>query len=113
VASLGYLMIILSSRSLPLTVMAFAISTSALMASVGVFWADVATSLSPAVRAAGIAFISSISSLGGLFSPALIGFARDRTGSADVGLYIIIFIMTLGGLTILTLKGKTGNSRQR
>jgi MFS family permease len=105
-AAAGFAMIVASPGSLAFTMIAFTISTSAILASIPVFWGAVSNALSPRARVAGIALISSLGSLGGLFSPTLIGFVRDKTGNADVGLYIVTALMACGALVILLLPAK-------
>jgi sugar phosphate permease len=99
----GFLMIVANPGSLAFTMIAFTISISAILASIPVFWGAVFSALSPAARVAGIALIASLGSLGGLFSPTLIGFVRDTTGKADLGLYIVTALMTCGGAAMLWL----------
>jgi MFS family permease len=103
IAAAGFAMIVANPGSLAFTLLAFTISTAAILASIPVFWGAVSNTLSPRARIAGIALISSLGSLGGLFSPTLIGFVRDRTGSADSGLYVVTVLMACGGLAILLL----------
>ena len=102
-AVVGFLMVIFNSGNLALTLVGFTLSTAGVMASNGVFWPGVSAAIPPTARAAGIALISSIGSLGGLLSPTLIGVSRDVTGRADTGLYIVMGLVALGGLVMVTL----------
>ncbi|ABE36925.1 major Facilitator Superfamily protein [Paraburkholderia xenovorans LB400] len=99
----GFLMVIANPGSLILTTLALTVAAAAVMAAFPVFWAVVAVALPPTSLAAGLALISSLGSLGGAFSPALIGFVRESTGRIDAGLYIVMALMVIGSLAMLAV----------
>jgi len=65
------------------------------------FWALVTCGLQGVIAAAAIAFINAIGNLGGFFGPALIGYARDRTGSHVASLLLIAICLI--ATSVLTL----------
>ncbi len=65
------------------------------------FWSIPPTYLSREAAATGIAVISSIGTLGGFVSPALIGWVKTATGRIDMGLAAICALVVLGGITLL------------
>ena len=67
------------------------------------FWSLPTAFLSGAGAAAGIAVINSVGNLAGFVAPYLIGWAKDATGSAAVGMYAIAGGLVVGALcTLLT-----------
>jgi ACS family tartrate transporter-like MFS transporter len=55
----------------------------------GPFWPLPSAYLTGPAAAAGIAFINSVGNLGGFFGPAIIGWAKQLTGSFAAGLYLM------------------------
>jgi MFS transporter, ACS family, tartrate transporter len=45
--------------------------------------------LTGTAAASGIAWINSVGNLGGFFGPAMVGWAKDYTGSFSAGLYML------------------------
>ncbi|HWA60034.1 MAG TPA: MFS transporter, partial [Caulobacteraceae bacterium] len=67
------------------------------------FWSLPTAFLAGAGAAAGIAVVNSVGNLAGFVAPILIGYARDATGSAAVGMYAIAGALVLGAvITLLT-----------
>ncbi|GJH26998.1 MFS transporter [Caballeronia novacaledonica] len=65
------------------------------------YWAIPPTYLSKEAAAVGIGLVSSIGVIGGFVSPTLLGFIKTQTGSLTNGIYVISFIMIVGGLAVL------------
>ncbi len=66
------------------------------------YWVMPPMFLSGAAAAAGIAFINSVSQLGGYFGPDLVGRIRTaNNGDADIALYVLAAIAALGALITL------------
>lgn len=67
------------------------------------FWSLPTAILAGAGAAAGIAVVNSVGNLAGFVAPYLIGYAKDSTGSAATGMYIIAGGLVVGAiLTLLT-----------
>lgn len=83
------------------SMLALVVATAAMWASYTVFWAIPSTALTGSAAAGGIALINSIGLLGGFFSPTLIGYVKQATGSTSAGLLSMVALLLLGGLLIL------------
>ena len=68
-----------------------------------IFWTFPTAMLSGVAAAAGIALINSIGNLAGFVSPYMVGWISDKTGSTDLGLFIISACLALGGLIVLII----------
>ncbi len=67
------------------------------------FWSLPTAFLAGAGAAAGIAVVNSVGNLAGFVAPYMIGWARDATGSAAVGMYAIAAGLVVGAVcTLLT-----------
>ena len=67
------------------------------------FWSLPTAFLAGAGAAAGIAVVNSVGNLAGFVAPYVIGWAKDSTGSAAVGLYAIAEGLVVGAIcTLLT-----------
>lgn len=66
-----------------------------------VFWSMPTSYLRGTAAAGGIALINSIGSLGGFFSPSLIGWLRGETGTLQSGLVAMAMILLAGSASIL------------
>jgi ACS family phthalate transporter-like MFS transporter len=66
-----------------------------------VFWTIPPAYLGRKSAASGIGVIASLSSLGGVLVPMIIGWARTATGSFAVGLYLVVGVLILAVLTML------------
>ena len=72
------------------------------LSNIALFWTLPTAALRGASAAAGIAAVNSIGNLAGFLSPYLIGVAKDATGSATAGLYVIAVFLVIGaGLVII------------
>lgn len=57
--------------------------------------------------AIGVAFISSLGNLASFLAPYLIGWVKNYTGSASIGLYILAILIALGASLLLLIPAKT------
>jgi len=73
------------------------------------FWSLPTAFLAGAGAAAGIAVINSVGNLAGFVAPYLIGYAKDATGSAAVGMYAIAGGLVVGALCVLATPAKLVN----
>ena len=73
------------------------------------FWSLPTAFLAGAGAAAGIAVINSVGNLAGFVAPYLIGWARDTTGSAAVGMYAIAAGLVVGAACALLMPARLVN----
>jgi ACS family tartrate transporter-like MFS transporter len=86
------------------TVVCLSVAIAGVMAARPPFWALPTEFLSGRKAAAGIAAINSIGNLGGFFGPALIGYARELTGSFTIGLMVSAVTLLASALFTLSLR---------
>ncbi|MDB5436290.1 MAG: major facilitator superfamily 1 [Phenylobacterium sp.] len=73
------------------------------------FWSLPTAFLAGAGAAAGIAVINSVGNLAGFVAPYLIGYAKDTTGSAATGMYIIAGGLVVGAIATLMTPARMVN----
>lgn len=83
------------------TLVTLSVAMSFIYAAIPIFWSLPPMFLSGKAAAAGIALVSSLGSLGGFASPWLIGLIATRTGRLEDGLYVMVALMVIGGLSVL------------
>lgn len=81
--------------------LALAIATIGILATMPLFWAMPTAYLSGAAAAGGIALINSLGLIGGFVSPFVIGWIKTATGSVNYGLYFMSALLVLGGVVLL------------
>ena len=60
------------------------------------------------IAAIGLAAINMIGMFGAMLAPALWGYARDRTGSFDLGLTVLPFTLIIAALIVIALRFVVG-----
>ncbi len=65
------------------------------------FWPTPSTFLTGPALAAGLAFINSIGNFCGYLGPIAVGYAKDRTGSFEAGIYVLAAAAAVSTLTAL------------
>lgn len=80
-------------------------------AALPMFWQLPPAFLSVRVQAAGIALVSSFGSIAAFLAPYLIGWMRDTTHSASLALFLLAFLIALGGLLVLRTPAALVNPR--
>jgi nitrate/nitrite transporter NarK len=78
------------ASSVALSLLGLTMAAVGILAASTVFWADLARVYVGPAAAIGFAVINSIGNLGGFFSPYMLGFVTDLTGSAVMGMYAIV-----------------------
>lgn len=78
-------------------------------AALPMFWQLPPAYLNNRTQAAGIALISSFGSVAAFLAPYLIGWMRDTTHSSSLALYVLAFLIALGGLLVLRARAATVN----
>ena len=91
------------------TIAALTLANIGICAALPLFWSMPTALLGGAAAAAGIALVNSISCLGGVFSPYLIGHLKDITGSTDSGLYMMAACMCVAAGLALAQPAKLVN----
>jgi D-galactonate transporter len=71
----------------------------------GPFWALPTRFLAGSAAAGGIALINTLASTGGFVGPYAVGLVRDVTGSFAGGMLFLAFVMLVGAVTCITLRG--------
>lgn len=77
------------------------VALSGVVATLPVFWAAATGQLSARAAAAGIAAITSIGNLSGLFVPYMLGVVKNSTGTVDIGLYAVSGMMICGAIVMV------------
>jgi D-galactonate transporter len=89
------------STSLVIGLIAMSAAMAGSLSNIALFWTLPTAALRGTSAAAGIAAINSIGNLAGFLSPYLIGVAKDATGSATAGLYVIAVFLLFGGVLVM------------
>ncbi|MCY0386945.1 MFS transporter [Robbsia sp. Bb-Pol-6] len=85
------------SDNLAMTVVVMTAASMCVFAVAPLLWSQPTALLSGAGAAAGIAMISSLGNLAGVFGPSLFGWLTDLTHSTAWGMYLLAGFMALGG----------------
>ena len=89
------------SGSLGFALVALAVATIGILATMPLFWTMPTAYLSGTAAAGGIALINSLGLIGGFVSPFVIGWIKTSTGSLTYGLYFITALLVIGGIVLL------------
>jgi len=89
VGAIGLIGSALAGPSLGVGMACLSLATFGIYAALPVFWTMPPLFLAGAASAAGIAIINSIGNLAGFVSPFIVGWVKQTTGSANIGLYLI------------------------
>ena len=79
------------------------LATCGIYAALAVFWTLPSSLLRGTAAAAGLALLNSFSNLGGFFGPTLMGWARQQTGSFDLGLYVLTATLVLAAVAVVLI----------
>ncbi|MGQ7936029.1 MFS transporter [Paraburkholderia sp. D1E] len=97
------------SNDLTMTIVTMTAASMCVFAVAPLLWAQPTALLSGGAAAAGIAMISSLGNLAGLFSPSLFGYLTVRTHSTSAGMFLLAGFMVLGGLLALMTPARLVN----
>jgi MFS family permease len=97
------------SNDLVATIVIMTAASMCVFAVAPLLWAQPTALLSGGAAAAGIAMISSLGNLAGLFSPSLFGYLTVRTHSTAAGMLLLAGFMLLGGLLSLATPARLVN----
>lgn len=101
----GWALTALGYDSMPLVVLGVIIANGSILAALSIFWTIPSLLLQGTAAAVGIGMLSAVGNFGSMIAPAVIGYARDLTGSflgAFVGLACLSAIS--GGLVLILLR---------
>jgi nitrate/nitrite transporter NarK len=73
------------------------------VSAIPMFWALPTSFLGGGAAAVGIALVNCTGNLGGFFSPAIIGFLKDYTGTLNSGLFLVSGCMLASAILIVAL----------
>ena len=85
-----------------LALIALAVATVGILATMPLFWTMPTAYLAGPAAAGGIAFINSLGLIGGFVSPFVMGWIKTATGSTNNGLYAMTALLVVGGIVLLT-----------
>ncbi|MBB5497554.1 MFS transporter [Paraburkholderia sp. MM5384-R2] len=100
-------------NSLVLSLVLLSVAGAALFTFIPLFWASVPACLPGPGVANAIAAVATIGLLGGVVSPASIGWLKTHTGSMSVGIYIFGALFAAGGLLYARTTRNVANLRKR
>ncbi len=98
-----------NAPNVTLAVCALSLAAAGAISCAPLFWALPTSFLAGAGAAAGIAVINSVGNLSGFVAPYLIGYVKDTTGSAALGMYIIAGCIVVGAGLVLATPAKMVN----
>jgi D-galactonate transporter len=101
IGAVGLWLTVQAGSHTALAVACLSIAAMGIISAAPLFWGLPTAFLGGAAAAAGIATINSIGNLGGFVSPYVVGWLRDVTGSAAMGMYVITVVLVLGAVGIL------------
>ena len=84
-------------------VLALSVAAVGIYASLSTFWALPPSFLGGSAAAGGIAFINSISNLGGFVGPSLMGWLKTVTGGYSAGMVVLSVLLTASALVVLLI----------
>jgi sugar phosphate permease len=96
VAAAGWFLLPFVADHTALAILVLVVVTAGTLATMGPFWTLPAAVLSPAAAAGGIALITTIAGAGNAFSPTLVGWLADVTGSFAAGQIYFGALFVLG-----------------
>jgi len=92
-----------SAPNVGVAIAALSLAAAGAITCAPLFWSLPTAFLAGAGAAAGIAVVNSVGNLAGFVAPFAVGWAKDATGSAAVGLYAIAAMLVVGAVcTLLT-----------
>ncbi len=99
--ALGLVLAAIMHNSLFGVLAAFSLATAGFYGMKAVFWATPSAFLTGPALAAGLAFINSIGNFCGYLGPIVVGYAKDRTGSFEAGIYVLAATAAISAVTAL------------
>jgi len=95
-----------TAPNIGVAVVALSLAAAGAITCAPLFWSLPTAFLAGAGAAAGIAVVNSVGNLAGFVAPYLIGYAKDATGSAAIGMYVIAGGLVVGAIATLLTPAK-------
>ena len=105
----GWVVTVRYGRDTAIALSGMCLAMAGVATSLAQFWSLPTAIVAGAAAATGIALINSIGNLSGFLGPLVIGWLVDRTGSTDVGVYLLAGVMAIGSVLVLTIPARLVN----
>ncbi|HXE83802.1 MAG TPA: MFS transporter [Gemmatimonadales bacterium] len=109
IGAAGWVITVRYGTDTAIAVSGMSLAMAGVTTSLSQFWCLPTAVLAGAAAATGIALINSIGNLAGFLGPLTIGWLVDRTGSTDLGVYLLAAVMASGSLLVLTMPRQVVN----
>jgi ACS family tartrate transporter-like MFS transporter len=83
------------------SIAAFSLAVTGFYGMKSPFWPLPSTVLTGAALAGGLAFVNSVGNFAGYLGPIMVGYAKDATGSFEMGIYLLACACLISTLTAL------------
>jgi len=103
VAALGFALCTRAGGSTMIAMIGLTLAVVGVVTALPMFWALPTSFLGGAAAAAGIALVNCTGNLGGFFSPTIIGYLKDYTGTLNSGLFLVSGCMLASAILIVLL----------
>jgi D-galactonate transporter len=100
---LGLVFSTIATGNTVVAVATLSLATVGIFSALSQFWSIPPNFLGGAAAATGIALINSVGNLAGFVSPYLVGWIKDLTNSASIGLYCIAVSLLVAAIIVLTM----------
>ncbi|EIF32031.1 nitrate/nitrite transporter [Burkholderia sp. Ch1-1] len=101
--ALALALLTVSTKSFVVSMLLVTVSFPLIFGSLPIFWAAASAWLGEEVQAAGLAFVSSLGSIGAFVSPAVLGWIKTETGSLNYGFYLVALTMVFASALMLVM----------
>jgi len=91
------------------SIVCLSVASAGILAASSQFWSLPTALLGGVSAAAGIAAVNCFANLAGFFSPAIVGWLNDATGTSTAGLIFISLAVTLGALLVFLVPARSVN----
>lgn len=110
VGAAGFIAAATVPTSVGLSLAALSVAAVGIWGALGPFWALPMSFLRGTAAAGGVALVNAVGNVGGFAGPALVGYARDATGTFSAGLWVLAAGLAAGALLALGLPDETAGS---
>ena len=109
-AAIGFAVVPLAvkSGSTALVILAWCVAAMGVWGSLAPFWALTSSCFRARAAAGSIAIVNSIGSLSGFVAPSVIGYAKEKTGSFAIGLFVVAAALICGAGMVLLVPRDRG-----
>ncbi|MEZ5420822.1 MAG: hypothetical protein R2708_26245 [Vicinamibacterales bacterium] len=103
IGAAGFAVAATAGGSAIVSLAALSVAAFGIWGALGPFWALPAAFLRGTAAAGGLALVNAIGNIGGFVGPALVGYARDATGTFSAGLWVLAAGLAAGAALTLTM----------